>query len=251
MTFSDADLELVDEYVLGLLGEDQERAFEARILSDSDLAAAVERARERFLPLDDTAAHIAPTPRLWRDIEAAIMTGATSTDTRIAPSHPAAIPRRAPNGRAVAHSQRSPDTLALRFAALGGIAASLVMAVVLAWLLLLKPGPSVYAGLLNDQGELVALIESSSDNRVRVVLLDPAPLDEGRVIEVWTQPDPDGPPVSLGTIEALASKTLSLAGYPPPADDQFYAISLERPGGSPTGAPTGPIVGQGFAREPL
>lgn len=250
MTLSDTDLELVDEYVLGLLAEDEERAFETRLSADADLVAAVERARERFLPLDDTAAHIIPPPGLWRGIEAAIEAGERSTGPRVAPARPASRPRRAPNWPA-ADRQRPADALALRFAALGGLAASLVMAAVLAWSLLLKPGPSVYAGLINDQGELVALIESSPENRVRVVLLDDVPLGEDRVIEVWTQPDPDGPPISLGTIEALASKTLSLAGYPPPADDQFYAISLERPGGSPTGLPTGPIVGQGFAREPL
>lgn len=249
MSLSDKDLELTDEFVLGLLNEDEERAFEARLRAEPELAAAVEQARERFLPLDDTATSIEPAPSLWRRIETAI--AAPAAGPGAAPVRPIAPSRRPPARRPAPRSERSPDHKALRFSALGGLAASLAMAAVLGWFLLLRPEPSVYAGLLNDSGELVALIESNPENRVRVILLDDVTLADDRVMEVWTKPDPDGPPISLGVIETLASKTLSLAGYPPPADDQFYAITIEDLGGSPTGLPTGALIGQGFAREPL
>jgi anti-sigma-K factor RskA len=67
-----------------------------------------------------------------------------------------------------------------------------------------------------------------------------------RVAELWLIPA-DGKPRSLGLLRADRPVTLALspnlAGQATAA--AVLAVSLEPPGGSPTGAPTGPVIGQG------
>ena len=62
---------LAGEYVLGLLGEAERAAFEARLADDALARAAVGLARERFLEIDTSAAPLAPSADLWRRIESA------------------------------------------------------------------------------------------------------------------------------------------------------------------------------------
>jgi len=66
----------------------------------------------------------------------------------------------------------------------------------------------------------------------------------GRVLELWSVP-PDGAPRSLGLISADGSTVLSRDRLPPTllkGGTQALAVSVEPPGGSTTGAPTGPVV---------
>jgi anti-sigma-K factor RskA len=67
-----------------------------------------------------------------------------------------------------------------------------------------------------------------------------------RVLELWLIA-PGGKPRSLGLIEAGRAIHINL-----PADlighvaaDTTLAVSLEPPGGSPTGQPTGPVIANG------
>lgn len=233
----DDDLELADEYVLGLLSEEVAHEVELRMESDRSFALMVSAASERFASLDEATAPVTPSRSLWARIEAATAERAERAE--------------APRPQPIVADVRHPGGFWLRATAFSGVAASLVLAVALAWSLVFRFEPVVIAALVDDTGELVALVESDPDNRVRVTLLDDVELDDGRVMQVWTKPDPDGPPVSLGIIEELASRTLSLSGYPPPSDDQLYEITIERPGGSPTGLPTGRIVGKGLAKGPI
>jgi anti-sigma-K factor RskA len=96
-----------------------------------------------------------------------------------------------------------------------------------------------------------AIVEAFADDSVRLVPLDRFEVPEGRVLEVWTLPDPATGPVSLGTFNN--PQTINLAGpdLPPPTSGQLYEITLEPSGGSPTGRPTGPILVKGFAKAPL
>ena len=68
----------------------------------------------------------------------------------------------------------------------------------------------------------------------------------GRVFELWALPQA-GSPKSLGVIPAGAIVRVPLAA---PADESLtnipaLAVSLEPPGGSPTGQPTGPVLYSG------
>lgn len=86
---------------------------------------------------------------------------------------------------------------------------------------------------------------------MRLVPLEDFEVPEGRVLQVWTLPDAETGPVSLGTLEGAADVRLAGPNLPLPADGQLYEITLEPAPGSPTGRPTGPILVKGFAKPPV
>ena len=114
----------------------------------------------------------------------------------------------------------------------------------------------IYLGTLTQQPPLVATIEGGG-HRHFVATLDagrgtvavvPAAFspDATRVPELWLIP-PDGKPRPVGLLRADQTVTLTL-----PADlaalarkDTVLAVSLEPPGGSTTGLPTGPVIATG------
>lgn len=72
------------------------------------------------------------------------------------------------------------------------------------------------------------------------------PIDAGQTYELWALPD-NGAPRSLGLINAVAgeqSRVLDPAVIAALGQSASLAISIEPAGGSPTGAPTGPVIGQ-------
>lgn len=93
-----------------------------------------------------------------------------------------------------------------------------------------------------------ALIASAarSDRFLTVKAVGSAAPTAGRVFELWALPQA-GAPKSLGVIPGGALVRVPLAA---PADESLtnipaLAVSLEPPGGSPTGAPTGPVLYSG------
>jgi anti-sigma-K factor RskA len=238
--------ELADEYVLGLLDPGERREVEARLARDPDLAARVGAARDRFLPLDEGCAPLTPPPDLWSRIEAGLDGAARRAGppaaAGVAAGPAAGAARRARGGRWSA-PRRALAALAL--------AASLAGAFWLGSLTSALHRAAVVAVLADGQGNPVALVESTRRNGVRIVFLAEPEAAPGAVYQVWTKPDPDGPPVSLGVLEEADGARLRAPDLPAPAPAQLYEITVEPPGGSPTGLPTGPIFGVGTARAPL
>ena len=85
----------------------------------------------------------------------------------------------------------------------------------------------------------------SGDGRALVARpLMPVSLQADRVLELWWA-KAEGPPKSLGLIKADGSTVLSrgqLPGGLKGSGLDHMAVSIEPPGGSPTGKPTGPVV---------
>jgi anti-sigma-K factor RskA len=230
---------LADEYVLGLLDPSEVEAFEAHLEHDRDLQGEVAAARERLLQFDLTAEPVEPSPALWTRIETVI----SRSDATLAPQR--VQPRIRPPAGGTHRATRRWRTVSII-----GLAASVLLAVALGWRVVAPPAPAVIAVLLDDQGDPVALIEDYGDDRVRVIPLADIDLPQDRALEVWTLPDPDAGPVSFGLLQEVGSATLEGPDLPPPTSDQLYEITIEAETGSPTGGPTGPIVGKGFARVP-
>lgn len=233
--------ELATDYVLGLLDPADRAALSARLeapatAEDRALAAAVGAAQASFLPLDLTATEAPLAPDAWEKL-AARLEGA-------APAQSIAAPRARARPR-----DRGPGRW--RVLALGAIAASLLLGIALAWRIIGTEAPAVMAVLLSEAGEAVAVIEAFDDDSVRITPLAGADTGPSNVLQVWTKPDADGAPVSLGILDTLRSIRLSGPDLPGPRQDQLYEITIEPEGGSPTGLPTGPIVGKGLARRPL
>lgn len=226
---------LIDEVVLGLASDEDRRRLRALAAQDADVASRLEQARQRFAPLDDTATPLPLPEGLWDRIAARL-------DKADAP---------APAAEVIDLAQVRARLGQWRRAALGAVAACLVMAVALGWSLLSVAEPLVVAVLLNSEGQAVALIESGEDNRTQVTLLERPDLPADRVMQVWTKPDADGPPVSLGLLAGGGSRTLTIRGLPAPGASQLYEITSEPAGGSPTDLPTGPILGVGLAKKPV
>ena len=220
------------EYVVGAMEDAERAAFEATLAQDTELATMVARLQNQLQALDDTATPVALDQRLWSDIEARLGTQDVSTSA----AAPRAVPRRL----------RSLMPMA------AGIAVALGLGFAAGLLARPETPPVVIAVLLDADGNIPgAIVEAFSDNSVRVVPLEAFEVPAGRVLEVWTLPDPATGPVSLGTFADPQSIRLQGANLPRPQPGQLYEITLEPSPGSPTGRPTGPILAKGLARIPL
>lgn len=228
---------LCAEYALGTLRGRARARFTRRLREDAALARAAAGWEQRLAPLLEAVAPVAPPPRLWRRIE-----------ERLA-------------------ERRAPAPGLWRYLAFWrglGLAASGATAVLLATVVLLWPQrapepavaqlpasevPAVYLAVLTDPAtRRPALVVSAgrSAAQLAVKTLDPAIHVAGRSLELWALPA-QGAPRSLGLVAPGEKAVLALAAAADRAleDVPALAVSLEPPGGSPTGAPTGPVLASG------
>ena len=106
-----------------------------------------------------------------------------------------------------------------------------------------------YVAVLSDPRTRQPVLVASADQRgtvLRVNTLDPKIHVAGRSLELWALPR-GGNPRSLGIIGTGNRASLKLVAAADQAlrDVPALAISLEPPGGSPTGQPTGPVLYSG------
>ena len=240
---------LIDEVALGLADAADVARLNQLAASDPAIAARLEQARLRLIALDDTADPMPLPADFWSRIEARL----DAEDAAASPPNaPQTAPQTAPQPSNVVDLATIRATATRwRLTALAGIAATLALALMLAFVALSRPEPAVIAVLLNDAGEAIALVEGLADNTTRITLLERQSVATDQVMQVWTKPTEDGPPVSLGLLESGTSSTLSIDGLPTPRPQQLYEITFEPAGGSPTQLPTGPILGKGLAKEPV
>ena len=223
---------LADEYVLGLLEKKQATEIEEAIEHDSELRAAIALSRERFLPLDTSVEPAAVSDELWSNVDAALP------------------PQGKPAARHLIHTANDNRSDTWRSLAVSAIAATVILAVGLVFSLTRTMEPLVIAVLVNEAGEVQAVVEDFGNEKATVRMLADFAVPQDKTIQVWTLPSKDVGPVSLGLIEGVRSARLEGPSLPTPRNDQLYEITLEQAGGSPTGRPTGPILAKGLARMP-
>jgi anti-sigma-K factor RskA len=114
----------------------------------------------------------------------------------------------------------------------------------------------IYLGTFTQTEPLVATIEGGGqrhfvatiDVKRGTIAIVPAAFrsDATRVPELWLIP-PDGKPRPVGLLRDDAPVTLTLSGDLAglAKNNAVLAVSLEPPGGSTTGLPTGPVIGTG------
>jgi anti-sigma-K factor RskA len=233
MTYDRRDiLSIADEYVLGLLEAADAAEIEVAMERDADLRAAIAASRERFLPLDTGVSPAAATEELWQRIEAAL---------------PAQDRSSSASGIANANDNRKNGW---RLAAISAIAATFVLAIGLAYSVTRTVEPLVVAVLINEAGEVQAVVEDFGNEQATIRLLADFTVPRDKTIQVWTLPSREMGPISLGLIDGVRSARLDGPALPTPRNDQLYEITLEQAGGSPTGRPTGPILAKGLAKLP-
>jgi anti-sigma-K factor RskA len=212
------------EYVLGVLGAEERREIEHRLAREPALAAEVAFWEERLGVLADAVAPVTPPQQTWSRIEAAIQ------------------PRQAARAPSLWQS--------LAFWRGFGIASATLAAASIAALVYIGLVPAartpLMATLAGSSGQPNVVAAVSGNNLVVV----PAALltNDPRAIELWLiPPGPDQRPHSLGLIQPGQAMRLTIP--PDLADrvtaDAVLAVSLEPPGGSPTGQPTGPVIASG------
>jgi len=215
---------LAGEYVLGTLDPDERRAAEARIVADPTFRTAVAEWEKRLQPLADTVPEASPPVAVLARIVAAIDSA----------------PALAPAGGNVVALRRSVRRWQITTVLMGAAAAVLAAVVVLDRT---APAPqSQFVAVLTAEGAkpaFVATVDTAKGTiSVRRVASE-APPDKS--YELWSI-EPNAAPKSLGLLEqASLSRALPVA----PTGKATLAISLEPKGGSPTGAPTGPVVFSG------
>lgn len=216
---------LAASYVAGTLRAGARRRVQALLPAHPALRAAVGEWQSRLMPLTTVLAAVPPPPRVWQSIERRLW--------------PAAAAAQAPWWQ--------------RLMVWRGLSAFATVAAVSLALLLANPPPTqapvvivlqgTGAGGGLQQGSFVASV--SSDGRALVTRpLAPVSMQADRVLELWSVP-PQGNPRSLGLISASGVTVLARERLPATllsGGTSALAVSVEPPGGSPTGLPTGPVV---------
>jgi anti-sigma-K factor RskA len=238
--------ERADAYVLGLMDDTDRAVFETAMEGDAALQRAVGLARDRFVELDLAGEPSSLSPDLWARIEGQLRTPEQLPVTaQMEQSGRAAEPPVQPaNDNAIGALDR------WRRMALSATAASVLLIAGLAYTLSNRPDPQVIAILMNDAGQPVVMIEDFGNDAARVTPLVDVDVPDDRSLQVWTLPSKDMGPVSLGVLDGWRTVMIDGPGLPGPQEEQLYEITVEPLGGSPTGRPTGPILGKGFAKVP-
>jgi anti-sigma-K factor RskA len=142
----------------------------------------------------------------------------------------------------------TPDRSPRRWATNLALAASIVLVAGLAGLLYWRSLPSVRATATSTiaakSGDEIWQVEVfGATNRLVVHAAKLSARPAGRDYELWALPK-NGNPVSLGVLPAAGTSTRALSAIQKAAlaSSSQLAVSIEPPGGSPTGQPTGDIV---------
>ncbi len=231
---------LAAQYVAGTLRGRARARFEALLPSHPALQQAVRDWQDRLMPLTTVLPPEAPPAAVWQGIEARLWPAAA------APVAAASTPRAAPGGgwQAVAW-----------WRALAGFAS--IAALSCAVLLANPPAPvAPVVVVLQPTGKEAAVTGTvvasfSGDGRaVTARPLQPVSVQQDKVLQLWWA-TVDGPPNSLGLIKPDGATVLPkdlLPGGLKRSQIDHMAVSIEPPGGSPTGKPTGPVIFYGKLR---
>lgn len=204
LTPREAEDALAAEYVLGVLDEAERAEVEARIKREPAFAARVADWEDKLSGLNDGFAE-APAPNLLPKIEARLFPKPTATR---------------------------------RFGVLGWLSGAVVAtALSLATVsVLAPPRPEPVATLATADNRLAYQVTHFGGS-LQVTRVAGVPAVSGQVHELWVIA-PGANPVSLGLLQ---DRPLTVA-YPVPPPGFVLAVSIEPEGGSPTGAPTGPVI---------
>ncbi len=220
---------LAAEYVLGTLRGAARRRFERTAEGDAGLRGIVAEWERYLTPLAERVAPVEPPARVWKAIEA-----------RLARNTPSPAP--AAGGWW--------SSLALwRGVGLG--ASGLAAALLVAFTFFLS-GPAdqlrapVFVSVLaaaDQKPRMVVSMHKPDTLLVRVVA--PWTQKEDKELELWVLPK-NGAPRSLGLLPISGEKRIRITTADARmADASGFSVSVEPHGGSPSGAPTGPVLCSG------
>lgn len=210
---------LVAEYVLGTLAGQARADFEQRLANDASLQRLLAVWQERLVGFDQSTPPREVPARVWHALEARLDAQAGKA-------------ARGPWWRSLMLWR------SLTAAAVLGLAL-----VVITPLLLPGDEPQAVDRLVmqeQDQSPQWVLLAEWDQRRMTVTRVGAAPLSD-QDYELWLLPSDGGAPVSMGVMRGAQTVASLPAGFAP-EQVKAFAMSLEPYGGSPSGAPTGPVL---------
>lgn len=239
--------QLVNEYVLGGLRYGAAKRFERLLQDDPELVMMVENAQAELAPLVETLPPEVPDELVWSRIRQRLF-----TQTAIA----------AELGK-VSPKQAASNDWQTKIYKTWAVAASIALVAVLwqPWSeqtqtvpqIVERPETPIIIAPAQDQQGLAAVLNSAeskqaawlltiqpANNRLIVTALTPQDLESGRAYELWVKLAQSDTVQSMGVVPASGKHIVVLGDELAKRIDQteFFAISVEDPGGSPTGQPT-------------
>ncbi len=198
---------MAGEYVLGTLENADAREVERALRINPALRKAVFRWEEELHPLSALAQPADPPGDLWDRIARRLNQAPVRSSAALA------------IWRGVA------------------IAASAIAAALVAYIALRPvPQPGLVALLHGPKATTPVWMATVTDTELSLRPITAVVPPAGRVFQLWVIPPGEKTPHSLGVLPAAAHQAVPLAA------GATLAISVEPPGGSPTGLPTGPVV---------
>jgi len=214
---------LAAEYVLGTLRGGARRRFDTLLPAHPLLRGAVADWQVRLAPLADSVLGVEPSAQLWPRIEQ----------------------------RLFASERQDALPWWRRLGVWQGWATAATVAAIGLGVLLNQPQPvqPPIVIVLNANPDAAGVLPArfvasvTADGRALVLRpVDAVALDANRALELWAVPG-QGAPRSLGLVRPDQATTVLRTQLLD--NTAAFAVSLEPAGGSPTGAPTGPILSLG------
>lgn len=240
--------DLAAEYVLGCLDAPAMAEARRRIVAEPGFAREVADWERRLLPLAALLPERAPPPALWDRLERSVAglrgPGAAGAAARPVPLL-AAVPGVGRPQESLQESGRVGEAGALRRSVRRwrlATAASLALAAGVAGLALRRPAETRSVAALAPSGSQSGLFLAMArpDGTLVLRAVSAVAVPKGRDLQLWSLPDGATVPASLGVLPADGKQVQAS-----PAAGGQLLVSLEPAGGSPTGAPTGPVVYSG------
>jgi anti-sigma-K factor RskA len=229
MTVTPDDDFAAAEYALGTLDQAERATLAARRLRESDLDQAIRAWEARLAPLAEATPAIEPPRDLLPAIEGRIRAGSPAATPPAADSTVVALRRSVTRWRAAA------------------LAASVVAAMLAIGLgvreTTREAPPREYVAILQKDAASPAFeVTVNLDRQELTVRPVAAQTPPGKAYELWIIDARLGTPRSLGVI-GETTRAANLAAYDRAVvADATYAVTVEPPGGSPSGQPSGPPV---------
>jgi anti-sigma-K factor RskA len=209
------------EYVLGTLDAAERAAFEARMARDPALAADMAAWERRLAALNETTPAAEPPAHIYERILSRIDAAGANN---------------------VIQLQQRVRQWRVATAAFAALAAALIIFFAVRGIPTPLPENNLYVAVLQGSDAQPAFVAAVDVNaKTMVVRRVGAATPEGHSYELWALGGGRAAPQPLGVIDAAMRVSSDRLGGGP-VDATTLAVSLEPPGGSPTGAPTGPVL---------
>ncbi|PYE45064.1 anti-sigma-K factor RskA [Rhizobium sp. PP-F2F-G20b] len=223
---------LAAEYAVGVLSFADRKRLEARIEHEPAFALLVAQWEDRLSPLEP-AGEETPARTVYPKIEARLFG--------------------APVAAGAARAGWWHSLALWRGIAFASLAAVVAMVAVQQGLFGPATPSAPLVASMTGEGSPLALLASYDAASGRIAVT-PVAADAGqpRSLQLWMVPGGDAAPVPLGVLpqDGLGVIEVPAALRANLGDGMTLAVSVEPPGGSPTGLPTGPVIAAGQARHP-